>query len=132
MRLSNAQVRDVVNQTHCKVLPEEHPAVRRLEEVFGHHTFFLGDAGLTVIERLGERQPEDEPAFVVKVARWDDGTGTKLIPQRAEVAGTVDIGPEMADLPAVDPETGEIEREGDALDPLAGHGRRYKIGDPEQ
>src|SRR5262249_34026592 len=54
--------------------------------------------------------------------RWDDGTGTKLVPQRAEVAGTVDIGPEMADLPAVDPETGEIEREGDELDPLAGHG----------
>jgi len=122
MRLSNAQVRDVLNQTEARVVPQDHPVVPQLEQVFGLHTFFLKREGLHVIERGELPSPEGEdPAFLVKVAGWADEAHTNLVPQRAEVAGAVDIGPEIADLPAVDPE-------GEEQDPLAGHGEVKKRG----
>jgi hypothetical protein len=119
MRLSNAQVQDVVRQTKARVVPPNHPIVPQLEQVFGLHTFFLKPEGLHVVERGGLPSPEGDPAFIVKVADWADERHTLLAPQRYEVAGAIDIGPELADLPRIDPDT-------DERDPMAGHGRRRR------
>jgi hypothetical protein len=122
MRLSNAQVRDVLKQMKAQVVPADHPIVPQLEQVFGLHTFFLRPEGLHVVERGDIPAPEGDPAFVVKIADWADAQHKVLAPQRYEIAGAIDIGPEIADLPTVDPETGEIDGNADAQDPLAGHG----------
>ena len=126
MRLSNAQVRDVLHQMKAKVVPADHPVVPQLEAIFGLHTFFLRDEGLHVVERGEVQPPEGEPALVVKIANWTDPQHTALEPQPAEIAGAVDIGPEMADLPYVDPETGEPDPDRGEQDPLAGHGRQRR------
>ena len=126
MRLSNAQVRDVLHQMKGTVLPAEHPAVPQLEAIFGPHTFFLREEGLHVVERGEIPSPGGEPALIVKVAHWTDPNHTALEPQPAELTGAVDIGPEIADLPYVDPETGETSPDEGEQDPLAGHARRRR------
>jgi hypothetical protein len=123
MRLSNAQVRDVLRQMKAEVVPADHPIVPQLEQVFGLHTFFLKPEGLHVVDRGDMPAPEGDAAFVVKVANWADERHKVLAPQRYEVAGAVDLGPEIADLPGIDPETGEIDRDAEEQDLLAGHGR---------
>lgn len=124
MRLSNAQVRDVLHQMEAKVVPADHPVVPKLEAIFGLHTFFIREEGLHVVERGEVQSPaEGEPAFVVKVAHWTDEQHSALEPQPAEIAGAVNIGPEIADLPYVDPATGAPDPERGEQDPLAGHGR---------
>jgi hypothetical protein len=122
MRLSNAQVRDVLRQMNAQLVPADHPIVPQLEQVFGLHTFFLKPEGLHVVERGETPAPDSDPAFVVKIADWTDETHKVLAPQRYEVAGAIDIGPEIADLPGIDPKTGEIDPNADEQDPLAGHG----------
>ena len=126
MRLSNAQVRDVLHQMEAKVVPADHPSVRQLEAIFGLHTFFIREEGLHVIERGEIPSPDGDPAYVVKVAHWIDPKHTALEPQPAEVAGSVDIGPKLADLRYVDPETGEPDPVEGEQDPLAGHGRKRR------
>jgi hypothetical protein len=100
MRLSNAQVRDVLEQIDgAAVVPSDNPVAHQLEMVFGPHTFFLGHDGLHVVERGDMPSPEGDAAFVVTVAGWADDKHTRLAPHRAEVAKAVDIGPATADLP---------------------------------
>lgn len=116
MRLSNAQVRDVLHQLDdAVVIPHENPAQPQLESVFGLHTFFLRQTGLHVVERGETAAPSSETAFIVRVADWVDQGHTRLAPSRPQVAKTVDIGPKLADLPATDPDSEE-------QDLLAGHG----------
>lgn len=122
MRLSNAQVRDALRQMNAQLVPSDHPIVPQLEQVFGLHTFFLKPEGLHVVERGGLPSPDGDPAFLVKIADWADDRHTLLAPQRYEVAGAIDIGPEIADLPGVDPDTGEPDPDAEEQDPLAGHG----------
>ena len=120
MRLSNAQVRDVIQQTGVEALPADHPIVRQLEQVFGFLTFLLKPEGLHVVERGGLASPEGDPAFLVKIAGWADERHTLLAPQRYEVAGPVDSGPDIADLP-------RSEDHAEQQDLFAGHGHgRYR------
>jgi len=115
MRLSNAQVRDVLHQMDDTVaISPENPAIPQLESAFGPHTFFLGQSGLHVVERGSMPEPSSDRAFVVKIANWVDPTHTRLEPSRPEVARAVDIGPKLADLP--------FDGESEAQDPFAGHG----------
>jgi hypothetical protein len=115
MRLSHAQVRDVLHQMDdTVVVPPENPAIPQLESAFGPHTFFLGQGGLHVVERGNMPEPAGETAFIVKIANWVDPTHTRLEPSRPEVAKAVDIGPKLADLP--------LDGESEEQDLLAGHG----------
>lgn len=95
MKLKSAQVEQVLDKLPSEVIPESHPTVPQLEQVFGQHTFFLGSEGLHVVERSAA--PEEEPAstaYVVKVASWTDDDKTSLRPHEAEVTDTVELAPE--------------------------------------
>jgi hypothetical protein len=95
MKLKSAQVEQVLDKLPSEVIPESHPTVPQLEQVFGAHTFFLGSEGLHVVERSAAA--EEEPtatAYVVKVASWTDDKKTSLRPHEAEVTDTVELGPD--------------------------------------
>lgn len=95
MKLKSAQVEQVLDKLPSEVIPESHPTVSQLEQVFGQHTFFLGPEGLHVVERSAAL--EEEPtstAYVVKVASWTDDDKTSLRPHEAEVTDTVELAPE--------------------------------------
>jgi hypothetical protein len=88
MRLTTEQVELTLNQIDAQQIPEDHPAIGRLHEMFGDHTFFLDINGLNVIEPT---EPTDGAAAgqVVKVAQWSDDKLTQLAPHRPEPTDVV-------------------------------------------
>ena len=47
MKLDSTQLDRTLSQFDAEVLPDNHPAVRQLNDLFGDHTFFLDASGLT-------------------------------------------------------------------------------------
>jgi hypothetical protein len=50
MKLSSAEVELTFTQFEAQVIPDDHPLVPKLNELFGDHTFFLNGDGLNVVE----------------------------------------------------------------------------------
>ena len=87
MRLTSEQVERTLNQFDAQALPEDHPAVPQLNELFGDHTFFLDSNGLYVVEP-SEPASGADTGMVVNLADWSDDTLTKLAvhpPQATEI-----------------------------------------------
>ena len=88
MRLTSEQVEQTLNQIDAQPIPEDHPAMARLHEMFGDHTFFLDINGLNVIEPT-DATDGAEAGQVVKVAQWSDEKLTQLAPHRPEPTDVV-------------------------------------------
>ena len=84
MKLNSALVERTLHQFEAEVVPDNHPAVPKLVEVYGDHTFFLDKHGLNIVE------PADSPdeggliATVVELAGWTDTERSKLTPHEPE------------------------------------------------
>jgi hypothetical protein len=90
MRLTSAQVRQTLRQIPAQVVPDDHPLVPRLNDMFGDHTFFIDDGGLSIIEPAADALSEaDQTARVVNVANWGDATLTSLAPHEPELTDAV-------------------------------------------
>ena len=89
MKLNSAQVKQTLNQMNAQVVPDGHPAVTQLTDVFGDHTFFLDARGLNVLELIQLPQMEPESGEVINIADWSDATLTKLRTHRPEPTGIV-------------------------------------------
>jgi len=89
MRLNSAQVKQTLNQFDAQVLPDDHPAVTQLNNLFGDHTFFLDGGGLKVLEPVGAPEEEAKTGEVVSLADWSDATLTSLKPHEPELTGVV-------------------------------------------
>ncbi len=50
MKLTSAQVERTLSQFEAQAIPDSHPMVPRLSELFGEHTFFLNSDGLNIVE----------------------------------------------------------------------------------
>ena len=50
MKLKSAQVERTLSQFQGEAIPDNHPAVPQLNNVFGEHTFFLDRNGLNIVE----------------------------------------------------------------------------------
>ena len=72
MRLTSKMVEQTLSQFKGQVLPDDHPAIPALRQIFGEHTFFLDNSGLNILEPTGEVDEEEIAARVVKVASWQD------------------------------------------------------------
>jgi hypothetical protein len=83
MRLTSEQVERTLTQIDAQPIPEDHPVIARLNEVFGDHTFFVDVNGLNVIEPA-EGRDGAETGQVVKVADWSDEKLTQLAPHPPE------------------------------------------------
>jgi len=90
MKLTSAQVGRTINQFEAEALPDSHPAVRQLNELFGDHTFLLDSNGLNILEPADEA-PRDgvQAARVVNLANWSDETLTRLAPHEPEPTGAI-------------------------------------------
>ena len=77
MKLNSAQVERTLTQFDAYVIPDDHPMVPKLNELFGDHTFFLSSEGLNVVEasETGARA-----GTVVNLANWTDAELTRLAP----------------------------------------------------
>jgi len=70
MKLNAPQLENVEKQLGVEALAEENPAMPKLVEVFGDHSFFLDAEGLNIVEPNPEAETEN--GTVVKVATWTE------------------------------------------------------------
>ena len=96
MRLSAAQVELAASQLHAEAIPEDHPLIPKLNELFGDHTFFLDSHGLSVVEQAAQESSAgpstpnvDAPAVVVNLANWTDSNPPKLEAHEPEMTDSV-------------------------------------------
>jgi hypothetical protein len=96
MKLTSAQVERTLSQFEAHVLPDTHPVVPRLNELFGEHTFFVASNGLNVVEPTDSPQSGAQAGKVVNLANWADTNLTSLVPHDPEptdVVVVLDPGP---------------------------------------
>jgi len=81
MKLNSAQVERTLSQFDAYVIPDDHPMVSKLNELFGDHTFFLSSEGLNVVE---QSETGARAGTVVNLANWTDAHLTGLAPHDPE------------------------------------------------
>jgi hypothetical protein len=89
MKLNSTQVKQTLSQFPAEVLPDNHPAVAQLNDLFGEHTFFLDGGGLKVLEPVGVPEMATRTGEVVSLADWSDATLSSLRPHEPEMTGMV-------------------------------------------
>jgi hypothetical protein len=67
-----------LDQIDAHAIPDNHPAVSRLHDLFGDHTFFLDRNGLNIVEPAEEEQAGARAGQVVNLANWKDEAQTSL------------------------------------------------------
>jgi hypothetical protein len=78
MKLNSAQVERTLSQFEAQVIPDDHPMVPELNELFGDHTFFLNSDGLNVVEPNKDAAAGARAGTVVNLANWTDAHLTSL------------------------------------------------------
>jgi hypothetical protein len=89
MRLNSVLVEQAADQLQADPIPDQHPAMPQLNQVFGDHTFFLDGSGLHIVEPGEPNAAGDPTGNVVRIARWNDESRTSLVPQPPELTGAV-------------------------------------------
>jgi hypothetical protein len=94
MKLSAVRVERTLSQIEAQALPDNHPSVPRLNEMFGEHTFFLDQNGLNIVQ-LEESDPDGPTGKLVRVASWSGKEQLKKHdPEPTDMV--VMLGPEQA------------------------------------
>jgi len=78
MKLNSAQVQRTLDQFEARVIPDDHPVIAQLNQLFGEHTFFLDQHGLNIVEPVEAAEPAAERAKVVNLASWSDESQSGL------------------------------------------------------
>jgi hypothetical protein len=73
------------------VVPDDHPMVAKLKELFGDHTFFLNGDGLNVVEPNEDATAGARAGIVVNLANWGDAHLTSLAPHEPELTEMIVI-----------------------------------------
>lgn len=89
MKLNTALVEKTLSQFDAQAIPDNHPVIPQLNDVFGDHTFFINNSGLHVVEPLEAAEAEPEVGTVIKVAAWADQDRSSLAPHEPQPTGTV-------------------------------------------
>lgn len=89
MKLSAERVDRTLSQFEAMPLPEDHPAIAQLNQLFGEHTFFLTVNGLHVVEEPEAPAEGGQKGQVVKLASWSDPERTSLVPHEPEPTDVV-------------------------------------------
>jgi hypothetical protein len=89
MKLTSAQVERTINQFEAQAIPDSHPVVPQLNELFGDHTFLLDSNGLNILEPAEASPERVQAAKVVNLANWSDDNLTRLSPHEPEPTGAI-------------------------------------------
>ena len=89
MKLTSAQIERTLSQFEAQAIPEGHPLLPRLNELFGDHTFFLDNNGLNIVEPTEPAARRTQAARVVNVADWSDETQSDLAAHEPEPTDAV-------------------------------------------
>ncbi len=89
MKLNAAQQSHVEEQLGIEALPDENPAMPKLKEVFGEHTFFVDADGLNVVEE--HPAEENSGGVVIKLASWAEDQTQLRVHEPEVLPVTVDL-----------------------------------------
>jgi hypothetical protein len=89
MKFNSVLVEQAVTQLGAEPIPDQHPAIPQLNQVFGEHKFFLDPNRLHIVEPDAPNEAGEQTGKVVKVAGWSDAQRTSLSPQPPEPTGIV-------------------------------------------
>jgi hypothetical protein len=89
MRLTSALVERTLSQFEAEAIPDNHPVIPQLRELFGDHTFFLDGNGLNIVEPADTSQQRVQAGKVVNLASWNDEDPPKLAPHEPEATEVV-------------------------------------------
>ena len=70
MKLDSGQIEVIRDRYESEPLAEDDPALAKLKETFGDHSFFLDARGLHIIEPDPDHQAT--MGYVVKIASWTE------------------------------------------------------------
>ena len=70
MKLDATQIGVIRDRYASEPVADDNPALPRLQESFGDHSFFLDARGLHIIEP--DPDHEDTMGYVVKIASWTE------------------------------------------------------------
>ena len=74
MKLTSAQVERTLGQFEARAIPDDHPVIPQLNDLFGEHTFFLDRNGLKIVEPAeAAAGAAAQSAKVVNLASWSAG-----------------------------------------------------------
>ncbi len=116
MRLTAARVRHTLDQFDARALPVTHPAVPKLSELYGDHTFFLSDQGLSIVEPLDPSDKAPRIAKIVNLATWKDANRTSLATHNP--IATDEIVTLDGESEDEDDDDDAVAEDGDAEDPV--------------
>ena len=85
MKLTRAQVERALDQFDAQAIPEGHPVMTELTDLFGDHTFFVNSQGLNIVEPASPANGSGATGRVINLANWADSTLTKLAPHEPEM-----------------------------------------------
>jgi len=89
MKLNSTQLERTLSQFTAEVLPDDHPALKRLSSIYGDHTFLLDASGLNVLEPADTTETDAQTGEIVNLANWSDATLTSLRPHEPEPTGVL-------------------------------------------
>jgi len=95
MKLNSAQVEKTLSQMDARVLPDDHPAVAQLSNMFGNHTFFLDESGLKILEPTETPETQAQASEVVSLADWSDPSSNSLRAHEPEATGVIVVFDEL-------------------------------------
>ena len=78
MKLTSTQIEQTLGQFEAEPIPEDHPMVPQLNEVFGEHTYFVNSDGLIILEPAGSGLAGVQSAKVVNLGEWSDDAPSTL------------------------------------------------------
>jgi hypothetical protein len=89
MKLDSAQLERTLGQFEARAIPENHPVIPELNDLFGEHTFFLDSHGLNIVEPIETIGAATQSAKVVNLANWSDDSQSALELHEPEMTDVV-------------------------------------------
>jgi hypothetical protein len=72
MKVNAAQLQRALGQLEGRAIPDDHPVIPQLKDLFGDHTFFLDPHGLNIVEPVEASGAAAMSGTVVNLASWSD------------------------------------------------------------
>jgi hypothetical protein len=80
MKLNAAQLERTTTQLQAEPIPEDHPLIPQLNQMYGEHTYFLDSNGLNIVEPAAAELAPNTTGMgvVVNLANWTNSNPPKL------------------------------------------------------
>jgi hypothetical protein len=89
MKLTSELVNRTLSQLEAQAIPDNHPVLQQLKELFGDHTFFVDRNGLNIVEPAEPTQEGVQTGKIVNLATWTDADPPSLSPHEPEPTDVV-------------------------------------------